>query len=86
MNRSSPGCIAIYWVALKYDLRFPLHEVILEILNKYELAPTQIVPTSWHNICFFIVTCELTKLAGIVRAFQLVHMVQKAPSEAGETS
>ena len=69
-----------------YGLRIPRYEVILEILNKYKLAPVQIMCTSWHNICSFMLTYELRGLTCSTRAFGLVYMVQKAPSEAEETS
>jgi len=62
VNEPPAKCIVVYWVALNYGFLFPLHPVIKEILNKYELAPAQIVPTSWHNICSFIVTCKLCGL------------------------
>ena len=51
VNELPAKCIAVYRATLDYGLRFPLHLVIREILSKYELAPAQIVPTSWHNIC-----------------------------------
>ena len=38
VNKPPLGCIAIYRAALAYGLGFPLHKIILEILNKYELA------------------------------------------------
>jgi len=38
-NRPPTGYIAIYQASLMYFMRFPLYEVILEFLNKYELAP-----------------------------------------------
>ena len=56
----------------------------MEILNKYELAPTQVMPTSWQNVFSFIVTCELRWLSCIGRAFHLVYTIQKAPSETGD--
>ena len=71
----------VYRAALNYGLRFPLHPVIREILNKYKLAPAQIVPMSWHNICSFIATYELHGLTCLARAFGLVHTVQRAPKE-----
>ena len=46
VNEPPIKCIAAYRVALSYGLRFPLYPVIEEILNKYELAPVQVVPTS----------------------------------------
>jgi len=45
VNESSTKCLAIYRAALN-SLQFPPHLVIEEILNKYELAPAQVVPTS----------------------------------------
>jgi len=84
VNESPAKCIGVYRVALNYGLRFPLHPVIREILNKYELEPEQIVPMSWHNICSFIVICELHSLTCSAQAFGVVHTVQKAPKETGD--
>jgi len=39
VNEPPPKCVAIYRVAFNYGMRFPLHPIIVEILNKYELAP-----------------------------------------------
>ena len=46
VNEPPPNCIMIYQVAFNYDVRFPLHPMIMEILRKFELAPVQIVSTS----------------------------------------
>jgi len=81
MNKLPTKCITVYRTTLSYGLRFPLYLVIEEILNKYELAPAQVVPTSWHNICSFIATCELHGLTCTARAFSLVHSVQRASKE-----
>jgi len=85
VNKPPPGCITIYQAALTCDLRFPCYKVIPEIINKYKLALVQIMHTSWHNIYSFMLTCELRGLTCATRAFGLVYMVQKAPSEAEET-
>ncbi|KAJ8429947.1 hypothetical protein Cgig2_003515 [Carnegiea gigantea] len=50
VNELPPKCVTIYRVAFNYDVQFSLHLAIVEILNKYKLAPAQVVPTSWHNI------------------------------------
>ncbi|KAJ8433872.1 hypothetical protein Cgig2_021255 [Carnegiea gigantea] len=81
MNKSPTKCIVVYRTALNYSLRFPLHPVLEEILNKYELAPAQVLPTSWHNICSFITTYELRGFACSARTFSLVHTIQRAPKE-----
>ncbi|KAJ8433142.1 hypothetical protein Cgig2_007106 [Carnegiea gigantea] len=84
VNEPAAKCIAVYRVSFNYGLRFFLHPVIMEILNKYELAPAQVMPTSWHNICSFIATCELRGLTCSAWVFNLVHTVQKAPKETGD--
>ncbi|KAJ8426002.1 hypothetical protein Cgig2_006252 [Carnegiea gigantea] len=84
VNKPPPRCVTIYQAALTYALRFPCHEVILEILNKDELAPVQIMSTSWHYICSFVPTCKLRGLKCSARAFEMVYTAQKAPSEAEE--
>ena len=71
VNKPPLKCIAIYQAAFSYGLRFLLHPVIVEILSKYELVPTQIVPMSWHNVCSFIATCELHRLSCIGCVFGL---------------
>ena len=82
VNEPPAKCIAVYCTPLNYGLRFPLDPVIVDILNKYELAPMQVVPTSWHNICSFITICELRGLTCMAQAFSLVHIAQRAPKEA----
>ena len=84
VNEPPTKCIAVYRAALNYGFRFSHHPVIVEILNKYELVPVQVVPTSWHNICSYIATCELSDLTYSARAFSLVHTVQWAPKETGD--
>jgi len=84
INKPPLNCIAIYRVAFNYDVRFPLHPVIVEILRKFKRAPAQIVPTSRHKICFFIATCELRDLTCITRTFDLVYNIQIATKETGD--
>ena len=85
VDRPPQGCIVVYWAALFYGLRFPLHRVVVEILNKYKFTLAQVMPTSWHNVYSFIATCELCRLSCTGRAFKLVHTIQNAPSEITDT-
>ena len=81
VNELPTKCITVYHAALNYGYRFSHHPVIEEILNKYELAPVQVVPTLWHNGCSFIATCKLRSLTCTARGFSLVRTVQRAPKE-----
>lgn len=46
-----------------------LFKVIYTICIRYKVAMAQIVPTSFHNICLFITTCELLNLKCIAHTF-----------------
>lgn len=39
VNELFAKCIVVYRATLNYNLRFPLHSVIEDILTKYELSP-----------------------------------------------
>ena len=39
VNESTAKCMVVYRVTLNYGPRFPLHSMIEEILNKYQLVP-----------------------------------------------
>ena len=39
VNKPPSKCIVMYQAAFSYGVGFPLHPVIVDILNKYELAP-----------------------------------------------
>jgi len=75
MNRPSANCMVMYRAAFTYSVRFSLHPVMVDILNKYNLASVQIVPTSWHNTCSFTVTCEPHGLTYIDCAIEQVHSI-----------
>ncbi|KAJ8438040.1 hypothetical protein Cgig2_014169 [Carnegiea gigantea] len=60
VNEPPTKCIAVYRAALNYDLRFPLHLVIVEILNKYELAPAWLCP---HHGTTFAPSSQLASCA-----------------------
>jgi len=73
-----------YRATFTYSVRLSLHPVIMDILNKNDLAPVQIVPMLWHNICSFIATYELRRLTYTSRAFAQAHSIQRAPKETGD--
>ncbi|KAJ8428712.1 hypothetical protein Cgig2_028195 [Carnegiea gigantea] len=83
INTPPAKCIAAYRAAFSYGLRFPLHLVMMDILNKYELATAQITPTSWHNICSVIAMCELHRLTCTGRASRRSTQFKGLPVRLG---
>ena len=57
----------------------------MENLGKYDLAPVQIVLTSWQTICSVITTYRLHGLSYTGCSFGLVHVIQMCPSKSGDT-
>ncbi|KAJ8426754.1 hypothetical protein Cgig2_029423 [Carnegiea gigantea] len=53
VNEPPTKCIVVYRTALNYGLWFPLHPVIVEILNKYELAPAQRAPKETGDLRWY---------------------------------
>ncbi|KAJ8423526.1 hypothetical protein Cgig2_030021 [Carnegiea gigantea] len=46
VNKPPAKCIAMYQATFSYGVRFLLHLMIMDILNKYDLVPAQTAPTS----------------------------------------
>ena len=38
VDKSSPGCVAVYLAALELGLRFPLPKITMEILRTYDIS------------------------------------------------
>ncbi|WCJ43850.1 hypothetical protein M5689_024560 [Euphorbia peplus] len=43
---------------MEFGLRFPLPEVVIDILNEFNLCPAQIVPNSWLEMMALARVCE----------------------------
>jgi len=56
VNRPPAKCIVVYRATLNYGLRFPLHLIIEEIFNKYELCPRRLCP---HHGATFVLSSLL---------------------------
>lgn len=54
-----PSRIALYKEFFKCGLCLSLHSFILNLLDRYELVPTQLTPNSVRIICCFVVLCYL---------------------------
>ena len=62
-----------YVVALESRLRFPLSDFIVDVLNDYEITPSQLVPNSWHIHTTFFIGCRRMLIDPISRVFTLFY-------------
>ncbi|VFQ59898.1 unnamed protein product [Cuscuta campestris] len=52
------GFFTVHLASLKKELRFPLHSLLIEILNEVDFLPCQLVPNSHRYIAGYLVRCK----------------------------
>ena len=66
----------VHEVFLKSGMRFSLPDVILEILNEYRIAPSQLVPNSWRILVAFFLGCKSMAVDPYSRVFKLFYTLK----------
>ena len=46
----SPGEVCFYEAAFQSRLRFPIHPFIMDLLDRFGIAPGQLMPNSWRIV------------------------------------
>jgi len=71
------GCTSLYLKALEYGLWFLLPNIVMEILQIYDITVAQLVPNAQASILSFIGTCKLKYIKCTALAFTYVHIIQR---------
>ncbi|KAF7094007.1 hypothetical protein CFC21_096369 [Triticum aestivum] len=74
------GAVCVYAHALEAGMRLPLHPFFLDVLNHFNLAPTQLAPNAWRIMAGFLVLCHLARVPpplAVFRRFFLLHHKHK---------
>ncbi|KAM3194965.1 hypothetical protein ACQJBY_071180 [Aegilops geniculata] len=79
---SSPphGAVCVYAHALEAGTRLPLHPFFVDVLNHFNLAPTQLAPNAWRIMAGFLVLCHSARVPpslAVFRRFFLLHHKHK---------
>ena len=69
------GCVFVYHQSMQMGLRFPLHSLIKDLLNTYQLTLTN----SWLTINGFISVCELLGITPSVRLWRNLFTLMLGP-------
>ncbi|VFQ86172.1 unnamed protein product [Cuscuta campestris] len=81
------GFFAVHLKSLEYGFRFPLHQLVLEFFQHFDLLPCQVVPKSHRYLVGFLVRCQGTgvrpDLARFLLLFRLVKSSGRANSDSG---
>ena len=48
-----PGWVALYEFSFREEMKFPIPKLVRDILNHYEIAPSQLMPNMWRILLAF---------------------------------
>ncbi|KAJ1270346.1 hypothetical protein BS78_06G047100 [Paspalum vaginatum] len=68
---SNSNTICVYVGALEAGLRFPLHELYVQLLRHYNLAPSQLTPNAWLYMAAFLEVCKKAGAMPLPSVFRL---------------
>lgn len=60
-----------------FDLRFPLHPTIIEILQFYNICPVQLTHNAWRDIIGFIIVETSVPISVNVAVFASIYRIQQ---------
>ncbi|GKV06936.1 hypothetical protein SLEP1_g18753 [Rubroshorea leprosula] len=80
---SRMGWVPIYIDHFEVGLRFPLPELIFDVLAKYKLALMQLTPNSIKFIIGFMLLCERLEIPVKTLVFRLLFLCCLCPSTSG---
>ena len=66
-----------YVVALDSRLKFPIQEFMVEVLNDYKIAPSQLVPNSWRILVAFFISCKMMVIKPTLRMFRFFYCLKR---------
>ena len=50
MDWEVPGWVAFYELPFQDGLRLPIPKLVREVLDHFEIAPSQLMPNMWHML------------------------------------
>lgn len=75
--------VAINEDAMEEGLRFPLHPRISKILNKWHLAPTQIMPNGWSMVIGILNVSGTEQIPSVDEVLSLTNLAMAYEEENG---
>ena len=69
-----PGEVCFYESAFVCGLRFPVHPFLMELLNRFGIAPGQLMPNSWRIVVSSMGIWLATTNRGMLKVDELVYL------------
>ena len=79
-----PREVCFYEAAFLYGFRFPVHPFVMELLGHFDIAPRQLMPSSWRIVVSLLGIWLATMDNDMIRVDKLVYLYRlKASKEHG---
>ncbi len=83
MSHPPPGKVAINEDILRAGFRFPLSDLVVQVLRGLRVAPTQLVPNSWRTLTAFQVLCRMHEVPATLNVFWKCYGLNGHPRDRG---
>ncbi|VFQ66024.1 unnamed protein product [Cuscuta campestris] len=77
--------VGVHVASMRYGLRFPPHDLIVQFLNFYRLLPGQLSPHSYYFFSIFLITCHQRGVPWYLDLFHYMFKVSKVGAHEGNS-
>ncbi|VFQ69577.1 unnamed protein product [Cuscuta campestris] len=77
--------IGVHVASMRYGLRFPPHDLIVQFLNFYRLLPGQLSPHSYYCFSIFLIKCHQRGVPWSLDLFRYMFKVSKVGANEGNS-
>ncbi|VFQ98422.1 unnamed protein product [Cuscuta campestris] len=77
--------VGVHVASMRYGLRFPPHDLIVQFLNFYRLLPGQLSPHSYYCFSIFLIKCHKKGVPWSLDLFRYMFKVSKVGANEGNS-
>ncbi|VFQ95801.1 unnamed protein product [Cuscuta campestris] len=77
--------VGVHVASMRYDLRFPPHDLIVQFLNFYNLLPGQLSPHSYYCFSIFLIKCHQRGVPWSLDLFRYMFKISKVGAFEGNS-
>ncbi|VFR00556.1 unnamed protein product [Cuscuta campestris] len=77
--------VGVHVASMRYGLRFPPHDMIVQFLNFYRLLPGQLSPHSYYCFSIFLIKCHQRGVPWSLDLFRYMFKVSKVGANEGNS-
>ncbi|VFQ98307.1 unnamed protein product [Cuscuta campestris] len=77
--------VGVHVASMRYGLRFPPHDLIVQFLNFYRLLPGQLSPHSYYCFSIFLIKCHQRGVPWSLDLFRYMFKISKVGAREGNS-